>query len=155
MIQNNIIKIDEEKLKNWDTFIDSATDTASSEVSVGIPINWVGVTNVRVPVSIQSFENKLLASINVGCNLNSHQRGLHMSRFIEGIFEVIKETNTHIVDIASKIALKGANFNNASKGNSKIIAEGFVYSTTSQSKKDSTEPVQLFAESTFIKKKIY
>jgi GTP cyclohydrolase I len=51
-----------------------------------IPIDKVGIKNLRYPVTVQDKENKYqqtVAVINMYVDLPHHTKGTHMSRFVE------------------------------------------------------------------------
>lgn len=63
-------------------------DIQSQPDQRNIPINKVGVSDLRYPVSVLDRENKLqhtIARINMYVDLPHHYRGTHMSRFLEVI----------------------------------------------------------------------
>ena len=61
-------------------------DVQSLRDTRNMPINRVGVKNLKYPVTVLDRTNKTqhtVASISMDVNLPHHFRGTHMSRFIE------------------------------------------------------------------------
>ena len=73
-----VIKAEEKKNK--------LTDTQSSADAREIPINKVGIKNIRHPVNIKSTDNNIQATVanfTMAVNLADNVRGTHMSRFVD------------------------------------------------------------------------
>jgi GTP cyclohydrolase I len=67
-----------------------------------IPIDKVGVKNIRYPITVRDKENgfqQTVASINLYVNLPHDHKGTHMSRFIEVLSEFRREVTLENLNI--------------------------------------------------------
>lgn len=78
-------------------------DVASQTTATGLPLNWVGMTGIALPIRLA--RQPVSASVDIGVNLDSHGvRGIHMSRLylaaqrlahrelsVQGLQEVMSE----------------------------------------------------------------
>lgn len=63
-------------------------DIQMSSSEVAIPIDSVGVKNLRIPLSVRDRENEAqhtVAQVEVGVDLPAAFKGTHMSRFVEAL----------------------------------------------------------------------
>ncbi len=62
------------------------SDLQNSQDLRNVPIDKVGINNVRYPIIVEDRTNKIqhtIAIIDIYANLPHNYRGTHMSRFIE------------------------------------------------------------------------
>ncbi|MGA3083197.1 MAG: GTP cyclohydrolase FolE2 [Thermodesulfobacteriota bacterium] len=77
-------------------------DVQSQKDDRQIPIDKVGVKNIRYPITVRDKENgyqQTVASINLYVNLPHDHKGTHMSRFIEVLSEFRREVTLENLDI--------------------------------------------------------
>ncbi len=80
-------------------------DVQNEKDSRNIPINKVGVNNVKYPISVIDINGTVqhtLATINMYVDLPHHYRGTHMSRFLEVIRKHSVNLNLHNLDAMLK-----------------------------------------------------
>jgi Uncharacterized conserved protein len=77
-------------------------DVQSQKDDRQIPIDKVGVKNIRYPITVRDKENgyqQTVASINMYVNLPHDHKGTHMSRFIEVLSEFRREVTLENLNI--------------------------------------------------------
>ncbi|MEM4315276.1 MAG: GTP cyclohydrolase, FolE2/MptA family [Nitrososphaerota archaeon] len=86
-----------------------SADVQSEEPRYRLPVDWVTVSNLRLPLMILEEYGVRLASVPIikaSVGLPAHQRGIHASRTYEAISSVLAEAARADGRIASEIARK-------------------------------------------------
>jgi GTP cyclohydrolase I len=102
-----------------------------------IPIDRVGVKNLRYPISVLDKTNKIqhtVGSINMFVNLPHRFRGTHMSRFIEILNEYHRELH---IDIVGEILQKMKDKLNAREAHMEVTFPYFVEKSAPESRASS------------------
>jgi GTP cyclohydrolase I len=91
-------------------------DVQSQKDTRQIPIDKVGVKNIRYPITVRDKENgfqQTVASINMYVDLPHDHKGTHMSRFIEVLSEyrrqvTLENLNTILDELKKRLDAESA-----------------------------------------------
>src|SRR5579883_1233116 len=103
--------LSEQEIKNtdeYDTLLNHLTNVVASEPLYNIGINRLGVANQKAMIFIESLEVPqsyvpVLCEISTGTNLWEN-RGIHMSRCIQTIFDLAQRKFTTLDEYAFELA---------------------------------------------------
>ena len=68
------------------TLADKAPDVARENITGGVPIDFSGIQDLRIPVQITKFL-QVQAKVNLFVSLDASQRGIHMSRMYQAFHQ--------------------------------------------------------------------
>jgi GTP cyclohydrolase-4 len=93
---------------DFDAFLGRVTDVPSSPSLEGLAINEAGIADQQTYIRIMDIDGKgvekpVFCTIEMSASLEEDQRGIHMSRCEEALFELTKETHGSIEDFAIKL----------------------------------------------------
>ncbi|MFH0770768.1 MAG: GTP cyclohydrolase, FolE2/MptA family [Candidatus Peregrinibacteria bacterium] len=102
------VPTDDELGRNFQQFLDIATNVPESSPSRGIGINEAGILNQEIYIHVRDIEGKneykpVLCKLQIASNLEGH-RGVHMSRFEEALFAIAQDRHESIDEFTLALA---------------------------------------------------
>ncbi|GBC69495.1 GTP cyclohydrolase FolE2 [archaeon HR01] len=129
----------------------SHVDVQSERPRHPIPVDWVSVSNLRIPFHKLEDDGVRLASapvISAGIGLPKHQRGIHASRTYEAITSVLSDLDLHGIrlggDVVGEIARKMLSLHSYGSVSRVVVkAEAFYWDKTPVSNLSSLQSFHL------------
>lgn len=148
---------DVKDIKNFDKLLNHLTDVSNSQPLHNIKINDIGVVNQKATLYVESIEktnqyNPIYCEISTGVDLYEN-RGIHMSRCIQSIFDLSKKKFKTIDDFTYELAKTVQQKQGSETGFANVSGTYVHRRRTKKTNLDSYDSIELLSKATVSEKK--